>query len=159
MRLTERRLRSIIRNVIKESNVFESKRKIINYSAFESALKELLDNAPVDFPWEKSWEKVKPAYEPVGFEPDEDPWDLMAKKASKLLNCEINNLMQYWSMGEHRDYELAQAVMYATGFLGVRFGYPGQVQGNGKYVTMIAPNGLELLFTTSSNYKLLTRKH
>lgn len=106
MRLTETKLRQIIRSVISEGGIPQ------------------LSDFPADqYDQEEArrlnscWVKVKPALESVGFTPEQDPFDSSAVQAAELLGCRPEQLLIYLPEDDFERYDEDTAMMYADAYL------------------------------------------
>ena len=101
--ITENKLRRLIRDIIIEGGRPDP--------SFYNHDEEILSEMNV------YWEKVKPSFPEVGFNPKEDNFDYNADQASKILGCSHESLLIYMPLDDNGDYDEDYAMEYADLFL------------------------------------------
>ena len=133
MRLTESKLRQIIRSILLEGGIPQ----LSDFPAdqYEKEEVERLNSY---------WVKVKPALEFAGFKPKQDPFDFSAVQAAKLLGCRPDQLLIYLPEDDFERYDEDTAMMYADAYLAkVDPGYTGEKMNGYVLLDVIVPGAGE----------------
>lgn len=142
MKITESKLRKIIRNILIESTANFQPGPEWDPDSFS---KEEWDHEA------SFWQKAKPAYADVGWVPKQDPYDELCVEAANKLGCDLDNLYIYNRYDEYDQYDEDGFNQYVDLFIaGMSPDSPCNVV-IGDYIMLEDYKGHRYLFTCSKN--------